>query len=104
MYQTGTLPEALYAQVSDLCVKRGVEKFIGIGPELTAQADKIRINEKYFFADVQHFLSSDVFQSLRNELILLKGARSFGFDQITEQLEQKVHETILEVNLNSLRC
>jgi alanine racemase len=102
MYQTGTLPEALYAQVSDLCVKRGVEKFIGIGPELTAQADKIRINEKYFFADVQHFLSSDVFQSLRNELILLKGARSFGFDQITEQLEQKVHETILEVNLNAV--
>ena len=102
MFQTGTSPEVLYAQVSDLCVKRGVEKFIGIGPELTAQADKIRINEKYFFADVQHFLSSDVFQSLRNELILLKGARNFGFDQITEQLEQKVHETILEVNLNAV--
>ena len=102
MFQTGTSPEALYAQVSDLCVKRGVEKFIGIGPELTAQADKIRINEKHYFADVQHFLSSDIFQGLRNELILLKGARSFGFDQITEQLEQKVHETILEVNLNAV--
>ena len=102
IFQSGSSPEALYAQVSDLCVKRGVEKFIGIGPELTAQADRIHINEKCFFADVQHFLSSDVFQSLRNELILLKGARPFGFDQITEQLEQKVHETILEVNLNAV--
>ena len=102
MFQTGTSPEALYARVSDLAQKRGIEKFIGIGPELSAQADRIRIADKQFFADVQHFLSSDAFSNLRNELILLKGARPFGFDQITEQLEQKVHETILEVNLNAL--
>src|SRR3712207_9312690 len=31
-----------------------------------------------------------------------KGARSFGFDQITEYLVRKVHETILEVNLNAV--
>ena len=102
IFQSGSSPEALYAQVSDLCAKRGVEKFIGIGPELSAQADKIQINEKCFFGDVQHFLSSEAFAGLRNELILLKGARNFGFDQITEQLEQKVHETILEVNLNAV--
>ena len=102
IFQTGTTPEVLYSQVSDLCVKRGIDKFIGIGPELMAQADKIQIADKQFFADVSHFLSSDVFAGLRNELILLKGARPFGFDRITEQLEQKVHETILEVNLNAV--
>ena len=102
MFQTGTLPEALYAQVSDLCAKRGIDKFIGIGPELSAQADRIHIADKQFFADVNHFLASDTFNGLHDELILLKGARSFGFDKITEQLEQKVHETILEVNLNAV--
>ena len=102
IFQTGTSPEALYAQVSDLAVKRGIDKFIGIGSELAAQADKIQIADKLFFADVPHFLSSEAFATLRDELILLKGSRSFGFDQITEQLEQKVHETILEVNLNSV--
>ena len=102
MFQTGTSPEALYTQVSDLCVKRGIDKFIGIGPELTAQADRIRIADKQFFADVNHFLASDTFNDLHDELILLKGARPFGFDRITEQLEQKVHETILEVNLNAV--
>ncbi len=35
-------------------------------------------------------------------MVLIKGARTFGFDRITESLEQKVHETILEVNLNAL--
>ena len=102
IYQTGTTPEALYAQVSELAVKRGIDKFIGIGPELSAQADKIQIADKSFFADVPHFLSSEAFAGLRNELVLLKGARNFGFDLITEQLEQKVHETILEVNLNAV--
>ena len=102
IFQSGASPEALYAQVSDLCVKRGIDKFIGIGPELSAQADRIQIANKQFFADVPHFLSSEAFAGLRNELILLKGARHFGFDQITEQLEQKVHETILEVNLNAV--
>ena len=102
LFQTGLSSEQLYTQVSDLCVKRGIEKFIGIGPELTAQSDKIQIADKLFFADVPHFLSSDAFTSLHDELILLKGARPFGFDLITEQLEQKVHETILEVNLNAV--
>ena len=102
IFQTGVSASELYAQVSDLATKRGITKFIGIGPELTAQADKIQIADKQFFADVNHFLSSDAFTALRDELILLKGARPFGFDLITEQLEQKVHETILEVNLNAV--
>ena len=102
IFQTGTSSETLYAQVSDLATKRGVNKFIGIGPELSAQADRIQIADKQFFMDVPHFLSSEAFSGLRGELILLKGARPFGFDQITEQLEQKVHETILEVNLNAV--
>jgi alanine racemase len=102
IFQTGSSPEALYAQVSELAVKRGIDKFIGIGPELSVQADRIQIADKSFFVSVPHFLSSEVFSGLRNELILLKGARPFGFDQITEQLEQKVHETILEVNLNAV--
>ena len=102
IFQTGVSASELYAQVSDLATKRGITKFIGIGPELTAQADKIQIADKQFFTDANHFLSSEAFAALRDELILLKGARPFGFDLITEQLEQKVHETILEVNLNAV--
>jgi alanine racemase len=102
IFQSGVSPDLLYAQVSDLCLKRGIDKFIGIGPELSAQADRIQIANKQFFADVNHFLASNAFNDLHDELILLKGARPFGFDKITEQLEQKVHETILEVNLNAV--
>ena len=102
IYQSGMAAEELYRDVSLLCEKRGVEKFIGIGPEITAQAAQINIFEKYFFASCEEFIGSGVFGNLKNEVILLKGARPFGFDGLTELLEQKVHETILAVNLNAL--
>ena len=100
--QSGEPPKQLYREVSALCETRGVEKFIGIGPQISAQSDEIRIGEKCFFKSVEQFIHSEVFSSLHDEVILLKGARQFGFDQLTELLVQKVHETILEVNLSAL--
>ena len=100
IYQSGEAPASLYRQVSGLCVERGVDKFIGIGEEISAQAFQMAVPEKHFFRDVEQFVGSDVFRQLHDEVILLKGSRSFGFEHITELLEQKVHETILEVNLD----
>jgi len=100
--QSGIEPDILYKEVSALVTKRGVEKFIGIGPDLIEQADCIEVDDKQFFTSTQQFLISPTFRNLRNEVILVKGARRFGFDRITELLEQKVHETILEVNLNAV--
>lgn len=102
IYQSGESPRELYREVSTLVQGRGVEKFIGIGPEISAQSDEIKVREKFFFESVDSFISSEVFRSLRDEVILLKGSRSFGFDLLTELLAQKVHETILEVNLNAV--
>ncbi len=100
--QSGEQPGQLYRTVSELAVNRGVRKFIGIGPDVKSQAGTIQVADKYFFTDVQQFVRSGVFKALHNEVILIKGARTFGFDHITELLEQKVHETILEVNLTAL--
>lgn len=102
IYQSGLSDSELYAEVSSLCRKRGVDKFIGIGHALSAQASAIDIPEKYFYETMAQFVDSPVFASLNNEVILLKGSRIFGFDNLAELLEQKVHETILEVNLNNI--
>ena len=102
IFQSGESASGLYTQVSTLVQKRGVDRFIGIGPEISAQAEKIGVAQKYFFPNVEIFLQSGVFRSLHNEVVLLKGARSFGFERISELLEQKVHETILEVDLGAV--
>ena len=100
--QSGMNPADLYREVSRLARERGVEKFIGIGPVVSDSANRIEIKNSFFFNSVGSFLDSTVFRTLRDEVILIKGARQFGFDQITDLLVEKVHETVLEVNLNAV--
>lgn len=102
IYQSGVAVESLYEEVSTLAKERGVHKIIGIGEEISSQEAVFDIPEKYFFKTTSEFVGSEVFDDLHDEIILVKGARKFGFDHITELLEQKVHETILEVNLNAV--
>lgn len=102
IYQSGIKGEKLYKEVNELAAKRGVEKIIGIGSEIAAQSKVFTMADKAFFNNVADFTASPAFAELANEVILIKGSRQFGFDNITELLEQKVHETILEVNLNAV--
>ena len=101
--QSGDTDKDPYTKVAFLCEKRGVEKFIGIGEGLLSQRSAFKhLREKHFFATVNAFIHSDIFANLHDEVILLKGARQFGFDRLTELLVKKVHETVLEVNLNAV--
>lgn len=100
--QSGMAANELYKKVSEMMAAHGVDKIIGIGPEISANAAMINARRKAFFDNTTDFLSSDVFASLRNEVLLIKGARKFRFEQISDLLVEKVHETTLEVNLRAL--
>lgn len=100
--QSGYQAQELYTAVSDLAIKRGVDKLIGIGTQLCEHQSVIQTPKKYFFPTVDAFVQSPVFANLHDEVILLKGARHFDFDLLSERLVKKVHETILEVNLNAI--
>lgn len=102
--QSGTPSSELYAHVARLVENRGVEVFVGIGEELMSQSQcfaKVQARCS-FYPDTDTFMHSSDFASLRDSMVLVKGARAFHFDDITEALEQKVHETILEVNLGAM--
>ncbi len=102
--QTGLSSRELYSLVARLSSSRGVERFIGIGAKISGCADCfIQTGMSCsFFPDTVSFMSSADFASLRDSLVLIKGAQVFHFEAITEALEQKVHETILEVNLGAV--
>ncbi|MBQ9654884.1 MAG: bifunctional UDP-N-acetylmuramoyl-tripeptide:D-alanyl-D-alanine ligase/alanine racemase [Prevotella sp.] len=102
IYQSGMSDAELYDEVNTLCVKRGVNKLIAIGPHISAHSSRFTLHSSQFFTTTDDFLNSNAFRQLHDEVVLIKGARPFGFDRISERLEQKVHETILEVNLNAL--
>lgn len=101
LLETGQSTTTLYRKVAQLVHSRGIEKIIGVGNEISSCASRFDI-EKYFFPNTEALQASDVFKKLKNEIILVKGSRSFGFDVVSESLELKVHETILEINLNAL--
>ncbi|MCX6317890.1 MAG: alanine racemase [Bacteroidetes bacterium] len=102
------VPDAqLYSQVIASLEKHGVQRVIGIGDRISAhlkqhlQATTSVLRIEYYpgtQAFIQQFRSS----AFRDETILIKGARLFGFEQIVQLLEQKAHQTILEINLNAV--
>ena len=99
--QSGETPRSLYSRVSQMAASRGIEKVIGVGEELTACEGYFPM-EHYMFRTTDALIHSEVFKKLRNEFILIKGARQFRFDKVSDLLTLKVHQTILEVNLNAL--
>ena len=101
--ETGQNTPTLYRQVAQLVNSRGIERVIGVGNEISSCASRFNI-EKAFYPDTAALIDAigKGELSLENEIILIKGARKFGFDALTEVLERKVHETILEVNLGAM--
>lgn len=99
--QSGTLPKSLYKRVADMVQRKKVNRIIGIGKDMMAYGDAFDI-EKEFYASTDEFIRSASFKKFDNELILIKGSRHFHFERISDLLEKKVHETILEVNLDAI--
>lgn len=102
--QSGVEPHALYTQLADLLVGRGINNLIAVGGIISAHMDCFASlhGQRRFFPSTDALLASDTLATLQHQLILIKGARSFHFERITDRLERKVHETILEVNLSAI--
>ncbi len=99
--ETGQTSKLLYRQVADLIHSRGVDKLIGVGEDIASSSSRFEL-EKYFFRSTTELLNSGLLNQLHDEIVLIKGSRTFQFDKITDLLELKVHETTLEINLNAL--
>lgn len=104
MQQTGLASDALCSYISKLIQNRGINYFIGVGHNLCQCADTFNQlpAECLFYENTEDLLNGPVLDELSGRLILIKGARSFRFDLLTERLEKRVHETILEVDLNAI--
>ena len=99
--QSGRNEKDLYGEVARLVRKTGIKKFIGIGNALARNSKLFDGGARFFFTTdefVNNFNSSD----FKSEIILLKGARIYEFEKIGKLLEQQIHQTVLEVNLDAI--
>jgi alanine racemase len=58
--------------------------------------------EVHFFKNTVDFLDSQALKDLHESVVLVKGARRFGFESIVNRLVQKTHGTVLEINLDAV--
>lgn len=101
IFQSGLLPKTLYRKVSEIIDQNKIDKIIGVGKDISQYSSFFSM-EKQFFVTTADFINSQVWKEFKNELILVKGSRSFHFERIIALLEKRVHDTVLEVNLDAL--
>lgn len=101
MLQTGVSERELYTELSYLLKNKQVNRIVGIGEAVMRNAD-LFMQEKQFFPSTESFLEAFDTSVFQNEAILIKGARVFGFERISRLFERKVHDTVLEINLNAV--
>jgi alanine racemase len=103
-FESGLSDDELYKNVAYLLNYRKITQLITVGKRIASYKSAfenagiaVRDYETtdQLIADIENL-------HFNNESILLKGARKFGFERIALMLEQKVHQTVLEINLSSI--
>lgn len=100
IFQSGLSNEELYTKVAKLIKNNKINRVIGIGETISTYKHKFT-NCVTFKSTADFFLNFNYLNFI-NETILIKGARHFQFEEIVAALEEKTHETVLEINLNSI--
>jgi Alr-MurF fusion protein len=101
IFQSGMNSEELYAKVASLIKAKNIERVIGIGSAIKKHIASFATNAQSF-ENTDEFITHFKSETFHNEAILLKGSRQFQFERISQLLQQKSHETILEINLNAV--
>ncbi len=102
--QSGTTDKNLYQLIANELQQRNIHRLIGIGKAISKH-HQLFINaaeQTLFFSSTEQFLQQFSHHQFHNDYILLKGARVFAFERINHWLEQKVHQTIMEINLSAM--
>lgn len=101
LFETGKNDLDLYTEIADLLTQKKVNRLIGIGTHITRYAKLFKF-ETQFFEDTNAFIGAFPGLQFNHETILVKGARRFEFGRISKLLTQKIHDTVLEIDLNAM--
>ena len=101
IHESGLADSALTERIATLVKKNQIDAFVGIGPSLTSNSSYFQEGSQ-FFNSTQEFVDHFDFNSIQQEVVLVKGARVFQFEKIIEKLQRKVHGTVMEIDLGAV--
>src|SRR5690606_25473275 len=79
-----------------------IPELVAIGHELYENQHMFDVPEQHFYPDLNDFLQACSLKIFEGKAILVKGARKFGLEYLTRNLQSKSHETLLEINLQAI--
>ena len=102
-FETGRSKNELYAEIAGLLKSCNIEKIIAVGNEIGKELSQF-FNAALIrsYASTEDLILDFKTSSFYNEIILIKGARKFEFERVAQLFEKKLHQTVLEINLNAL--
>jgi alanine racemase len=103
-FESGKTDEELYEAIADDLKQNKVAGVIAIGEKISSFLPKYLPDAIVVqtYPDTESFIKHFRSSGFHNETILIKGARKFEFERIAQLFEQKVHQTLLEINLNAI--
>ena len=94
----------LYKKLAELLNTHQIQRIIAIGKKISTLKKYIsKTIKSTYYPTTDKFISQLKPNSFKSEIILIKGARVFHFENIVARLRQKHHQTVLEINLSALR-
>lgn len=97
----GKNADQLYQEVASLTNEQNFNSVFLIGDEIT-KLERLFEATTFTFNNTAELIDSVNLHQIQDHLILLKGARKFEIDKVKTYLELQKHDTVLEVNLNSI--
>lgn len=91
----------IYQEASEILKNHQLDLIIGVGKEIRT-LENHQISSFSWFPTTGSLLAELKSFNFENDLLLITGARIFEFEKIVNQLQQRIHGTTLEINLNSL--
>ena len=107
--------EELYTKVAGLLMQKGITNFIGIGSNImqcSKQFEALPYTQFYnnvtdlcnaYKGNTNNELTVGLHNIIHQHVVLIKGARQFGIENFAQLIEEKVHQTVLEINIDLVR-
>jgi len=103
--ESGQEEEQLYAEVAQLLEQYQIERILGIGAAMQRQQAQFDfIPERNFYPNTEQALAALVSDELlfQSEYILVKGARSFRLERLSQRLLEQRHRSVLELSKSAI--
>lgn len=102
--QSATPEHELHHRICKLLMSKNIEQFVGVGPSMIKNKNVYaQITNSSFFESTAQLIESIKPNDYSGRTILIKGARDFKFERIVSSLQERTHETVLEIDLNAMR-